>query len=76
MRSFAIRTALLALVALSGFGCMEPLQSGGVNIIGDPSSRMEVLCRLHERPGDPFCAASDSAARAAEGQAGDEGFLD
>lgn len=68
MRASLVRLALIALIALSAQGCMEPLQSGGVMIVGDPSSRMEVLCRLHDRPGDPFCAARVKAE--------DEGFLD
>jgi hypothetical protein len=40
---------LAAVSGLAGAGCMEPLQSGGVMIVGDPSERIAAMCRFrHE----------------------------
>lgn len=36
---------LLSLLVLAG-GCAEPLQSGGVEIVGDAVTRLEELCRF------------------------------
>jgi hypothetical protein len=35
--------------ALSGIGCFEPLQSGGVMIVGDPADRIAAMCRFRHR---------------------------
>lgn len=42
---------MLAVVvcALSGIGCMEPIQSGGVLIVGDPGERVAAMCRFRHR---------------------------
>jgi hypothetical protein len=45
------RGAFLVVVAcaLSGIGCFEPLQSGGVMIVGDPADRIAAMCRFRHR---------------------------
>jgi len=50
--------ALTVIAAASLAGCFEPIQSGGVVIVGDPSERLGVLCRFRQRDAGPdaFCA--------------------
>ena len=48
-------TALFLIAATSLAGCFEPIQSGGVMIVGDPSERLGALCRY--RGSDAFCAS-------------------
>lgn len=54
-----LRLALLLFAVSSLAGCFEPIQGGGVVIIGDPSERLEAFCRFRSKAAgaDPFCAA-------------------
>lgn len=55
--------ALLLIAATSLAGCFEPIQSGGVMIVGDPSERVGALCRFRHREGGSgsFCASDATA---------------
>lgn len=49
----------LLLLAIFGFvtaGCFEPIQGGGVVIVGDPAERLATLCRFHHAGDGEFCA--------------------
>ncbi len=63
--------ALLLIAATSLAGCFEPIQSGGVMIVGDPSERVGALCRYRAGGSGAFCpsdaqADEDTAAVASE----------
>jgi len=49
---------VLAAAALEGAGCLEPLQNGGVMIIGDPGERLGTICRFRHgsAASESFCA--------------------
>jgi len=56
-------TALLLLVALSS-GCAEPLQNGGVDVVGDIADRLEDLCRFRRGAlADELCGAEGRGAQ-------------
>ena len=59
--------AALTGAALSGAACMEPLQNGGVLIIGDPSERLGTMCRFRhgDAASESFCASDAPGAAAA-----------
>jgi hypothetical protein len=62
-----LRIALPLIAATSLAGCFEPIQSGGVVIVGDPSERLRVLC--HYRGGDEsFCGEEEAPAAPAATQ--------
>ncbi|MEZ4297694.1 MAG: hypothetical protein R3B70_22245 [Polyangiaceae bacterium] len=54
----AVRFLLASIVPAATVGCMEPLQSGGVDILGDPSERLGSLCKFR-RQTDGFCASGE-----------------
>jgi hypothetical protein len=73
--AFKLRDAFLIVAACAplGLGCMEPLQSGGVMIVGDPGERIAAMCRFRHRDrvgelcgGDASGAASAGATEGAE----------
>lgn len=54
--------ALLPLLLLALGGCAEPLQSGGVEIVGDAMTRLEELCRFRRGAlADELCGGGDLA---------------
>lgn len=59
-----LRVALSLIAVTSLAGCFEPIQSGGVTIVGDPSERIAALCRFRSRDGAAasFCATEEPAA--------------
>ena len=46
---------VVAVLPLLLVGCVEPLQNGGVTIVGDPSARLGALCRFRHGTDDGFC---------------------
>lgn len=50
--------ALITITSITG--CFEPIQSGGVVIVGDPAERLGVLCRFKQ--GGSFCGSEAYAA--------------
>ena len=52
----------LPFLAIAALGCVEPLQNGGVNIVGDPAQRLAVLCRFHQND-EAFCARDKGDAK-------------
>jgi hypothetical protein len=52
---------LCIAAALPAAACMEPIQSGGVSIIGDPTSRIDALCRFRHGSNEGFCANEPAA---------------
>lgn len=46
----------VAALPLLLVGCVEPLQNGGVTIVGDPGARLGTLCRFRHGADDGFCA--------------------
>jgi hypothetical protein len=56
--------AFTLIAATSLAGCFEPIQSGGVMIIGDPSERVGALCRFRRKDlaTDSFCSPDAPAA--------------
>lgn len=54
--------ALLPLLLLALGGCAEPLQSGGVEVVGDAMTRLEELCRFRRGAlADELCGGGDLA---------------
>jgi hypothetical protein len=66
---------LIALTSLAG--CFEPIQSGGVIIVGDPSERIGMLCRFRHRDAasDSFCQSQAPAEEQADEVASDSRSL-
>lgn len=56
MRSRSHKLAVCLVLALGASACVEPLQNGGVTIVGDPSSRLGTLCRFRHAKEGSFCA--------------------
>ncbi|MFO0589728.1 MAG: hypothetical protein U0441_19470 [Polyangiaceae bacterium] len=54
----------LPFLAIAALGCVEPLQNGGVTIVGDPAQRLGVLCRFHQND-EAFCARDKADAKGA-----------
>jgi len=58
-RSHDLAACLALLIGTSG--CFEPIQNGGVTIVGDPSSRLGTLCRFRHQSEGGVCAEEASA---------------
>ncbi|MBK8253532.1 MAG: hypothetical protein IPK82_12800 [Polyangiaceae bacterium] len=58
MRSFL----LFAVFGFATGGCFEPIQGGGVVIVGDPAERLAALCKFHHAGDGEFCAEETAEA--------------
>lgn len=72
MRSPARSIAVLLLACSAvGLGCFEPLQSGGVMIIGDPNERIAAMCRFRHHDSVSELCGSEGAGDENEGATAD-----